>query len=489
MQGASQPASNMNHSPTNLLEIKTTLLDPKPRKRTMHRLEVETDSSASAPISLPYYDLSTYTRSMDTVNLLQTSSKDSSPPNQLYRNTVESQGPYEQTANEVPQRFSQFVFNEAVSVSPKGARSRSPNRESLLRRDISDLMGSQATIFSTKSQNAAPTPLKRRLAIRSKAGLVAYRLKVQMRRMAMALKRAPARCWRFVVGRRRVRRPVARGSVSAPLENQALGDGSKVLRARLMSRTRVLLQNPSLVLLHQPFMPPPIHSEYAGKMTHLSKYISEQRQLSNTLALLAAFSVELAAPPPPPHGRTRALLELQLQAERTKEASLEERQQIQEVWLRYLANVIAQRIKIRHEIYAYQALLAGRSVPLLLLPRKPSDTVSVASRRQALLVSVATVESLLDELLPETLLEDEDAKFDKVFNRRSVLGEMLDYESDRDLFGGSLVYLTENLIARSVSELRVKKDTPSVQHSLDRYGAVKRLVVRSAGVHNLQQLA
>lgn len=526
---------------------------PRPSSSTPERLEVQTDSSQLSMPNLSYYQYSSR-GGLPTVRNKQLpqspprsaqhspkySSSSTGNSNMIDRRTHLQlhSGPLHQ----VPERFSQYIADP-----PKASQqSSSPYSD---RRDISDSMGSQATIFSTredelnqrsksKRKNRAmlrrrPTKagpdngekrtqgLFRRSAVRSKEGSMSYRMKLRLRKMAAklrAMKHWPKRIHAFVTRKKATQRATMRrnslksfksagpATISAPLKNPLLGSeqgAAKVdgLTAELKHMAGHDVQERSNPAPEITTVASPISkTSKDGKWSHLSKFISEQQELSSPGLLKPynsnlAFS-EVSGPPPPPHIVSASL----------------ERQKIQVLWRRYLSNVLAQRIQIRQEITMFQALMAGQSVPSMLkgnpevasshnasivkggsergtnsshLGEPISRAASAASGKlltQTIAESdiagdddavslVSVSDSILSDndivSLPEEVSDwEEDPAVEKLhqtLNRRSVLGEMLDYESDDSaLETGSSVYLS--LITQSATESAIIK----------RYGTLRR---------------
>lgn len=527
---------------------------PRASSSTPERLEVQTDSSQLSMPVLSYYQYSSRAELPIPRNkqLPQSPPRNASSPRHNSASTGNSNmidrrthlqlhsGPLHQ----VPERFSQYIADP-----PKASGSQQLSSQYSDRRDISDSMGSQATIFSTrgdelnlrsksKRKNRAmlgrrPTKagpdygekrtqgLFRRSALRSKEGSMSYRMKLRLRKMAAklrAMKHWPKRIHAFVTRKKATQRATMRrnsqksskstgpATISAPLKNPQLGSeqgAAKVdgLTAELKHMAGHDVQehsNPAPEIAR--VASPASKTSKDGKWSHLSKFISEQQELSSP-GLLKPYNSNLAfsetsGPPPPPHIVSASL----------------ERQKIQVLWRRYLSNVLAQRIQIRQEITMFQALMAGQSVPSLLKgnPEVASshnasivkggsergtnsshlgDPISRAASAASGKVLTQTIaesdisgdddavslvsvsDSILSDndivSLPEEVSDwEEDPAVEKLhqtLNRRSVLGEMLDYESDdSSLETGSSVYL--NLITQSATESAIIK----------RYGTLRR---------------
>lgn len=519
------------------------------------RLEVQTDSSQlSLPVSFSYYQYSAY-GGLDGVI-----SERAPPP-------VEKEpSPAPKSASQTPPRSVQLkkgkiVQNPRFSLRSgplhqvpvmvpqkprKNGNSASNSASSIysVHRDISNSMGSQATIFSvredqlsTKSKTRLrnrgmlrrrPTKagtdygrdsssgLFRRKAVRSKDGSFGYRLRLRLRKMAAklrAMKNWPKRVYAFATKKKATQRATMEKSarllrsrnnsklpmISAPLKNPYLGRELGASRVegltddlKNMAGHGTLDNSGAAIPPKEAAIPPKVSDE--AKWSQLSRYISEQQELSIPQAKpyesSAAFDSE--APPPPPH---------------TVSASLE-KQRIQGLWKQYLVGVLTQRIQLRQEIAMFQALVAGQSVPSVL-----KGTPEVALSYNASIVKGdsdrGTTSSHYDDFVPksgeiernvyaETIEDDDDdavsfvsvsdsilsdndavslpdevtdweeedpavAKLNRSLNRRSVLGDMLNYDSDDASLGsGSSVYL--NLNSQSVTESAIFK----------RYGTLRR---------------
>lgn len=561
---------------------------PKTSSSTHERLEVQTDSSQLSMPALSYYQYSTYGELPEPKNKeLPNKPPASGNSNMIDRRTHLQlhSGPLHQ----VPERFSQYIADP-----PKASGSHKSSSLYSDRRDISDSMGSQATIFSTredslnqrsksKIRNRAmlrrkPTKagpdygkdaslgLFRRKALRSKEGSISYRMKLRLRKMVAklkAMKHWPKRIHAFVTRKKATQRATMRSNsrrsqkasgpavISAPLKNPYLGSEQGAAKVEgLTAELKHMAGHedhdrsapaPETTTIASPVSKPSNH----GKWSHLSKYISEQQELSSPGLLKpynsnAAFS-DPSAPQPPPH---------------TVSASLE-KQKIQVLWKRYLSNVLAQRIQLRQEITLFQALMAGQSVPSMLKgsPEVASsynasivkggsergtnsshlgDPVSRAGSAASGKVLARTIaesdvaddddavslvsvsDSILSDIdnvsLPEEVSDWEEEstveKLHQTLNRRSVLGEMLDYESDdASLESGSSVYLnlcsqsaTESAIIKRYGTLRRNRSkattpgprrsvlTPPVATQVMVHDIEPRLIPRSSGIHcNLNQ--
>ncbi|GEQ67252.1 hypothetical protein JCM33374_g916 [Metschnikowia sp. JCM 33374] len=378
-----------------------------PRRRSgvasnLEHLAAETDSSESVIASLPYYDLSNYSRSLNTLNLLQSDESDplidpiQEPQHELSGRPAL---PHENSAaqasekfNQVPQRFSQFITDQnnmlaaptASSIHSAGARSR----------DISFSMVSQATIFSTRSNEGlrkrrmrsirttragidrepdssssdSPTSsLSRKKAIRCKDGSKLYRLRLLLRKIALKMKNKLGQMRNFFVGSRKATskvktasdRPFFRRSksqkrrnrmpqISAPIANPGLGDDAGALRVEEL--TEELKASAGFVT------PSDRLTEEKPDARNLTANMSLEHSHLNEPTLDSGItnSDSSAAPPPPPHTD----ISFQQSISRSNH-----RATVQSLWKQYLSNVLASRIQLRQEVQLFQLLLANQPIP------------------------------------------------------------------------------------------------------------------------------
>lgn len=453
----------------------------------------------------------------------------------------------EKSLNQVPQRFSQFILHDSATD-----RSDLPNREGISpnsRRDISDLMGSQATIFSTKGDKPRGKPrsptrmlphsarknsenpvlLTRKSALKYKLSTVLNRIRKRLRRMANRISTWSRRAFVFVTRRkgtartqfnskgsilhrkpsvRRALSTTSRKQISGPLNNPNLGQPAD----------RVDKLAPEIKALVQPHLPyvPHLPHQLLHQLPHLphdlprshilSRYMSEQ---SIPIAHKPFQAPEVEGPPPPPHKVTASL----------------ESQRLQMAWRQYLANVLAQRIQLRQEIHMFQALLAGHNVPPVFKSgasvvssiraeevvasensHEDEDTysgargasgtrgASGASGAKPTMSMSHSLISVSDSVLSDTdaaslpgELSDSDYDWDEgphveklnsALNRRSVLGEMLDYDSDDKSSASSCIsetYINSEEVNAITPPESIAMSRANSQ-MIKRYGTIKRHV-------------
>lgn len=509
-------------------------------------LEVETDLSVSIAMSIPYYNISDYKGSFDTVDLLHDRSQETEEANNTAQISTTSSPRFANTSHitptvpgksmieaanvdQVPPRFSKFIADQNIVDGDHGPANSSIIKNS---RDIFDLMGSQATIFSTRLDEAPPTmrsrlkksrsrrskvfpqsssvhSLTRQKAIRSKEGSLAYRLRIRMKKIVALIRAKFAPILHYVSKSKRAtstarmpltktrslkkgfpfrmhksRSKVGPAAISVPVNNPRLGKGVIDI-----SDDRHISLDPG-------------RAERRGKWTHVLQFLAEQQHLI-TPPSQAAFLIDSDAPPPPPHinsllGLKQYLNDMLIEAQKEKE-------EVQEMWRHFLAGVLAQRIRLRQEIAVFQMLLANQSLPSayskqvgeivsshnasivnsspLMYPSvSASGKRAISGRSMAESMISVSEEQVLEEDMSSPEIEsdiDSEAetldlnveKLHRVLNRRSMLGEMLDYESDSQLSLGTSVYLGNSQIGPLTSQYgtvrRHPKSDTSSRYSLN----------------------
>ena len=528
--------------------------------------------------SIPYYDLSNYSRLLNTLNLLQSDEYENPVQNQLSENQPESSqnrnALVSEQFNQVPHRFSQFILdqNNVVPVPASSIRSaRSGN--------ISCLMGSQATIFSTRSNDGlrrrakfgrtrstrttrisldssgegTPTLLERRKAIRSKDGGKLYRLRLVLRKIALKIRHKFGAVRRFLVGpkkatskaKTRSARPFLRQKskrnskietgrlqISAPLANPGLESSKGALKVEELTKDLKARAGASGE-----------QTEQTGKSAHLSQYLMEQKNLSQPrLGSETAFLEASVAPPPPPHKSTL----FKRSISRSQDQVL-----LQGAWKQYLSHVLALRIKLRQEVHLFQLLLANQPIPSVFNtnsklpdlvplrssePSEPSTETRNARSSRRWLESVGEIKSHRASLVPgkyssseseatsfllraasslaptapsespshftednfkaamaertvtdgnsivgtesdDDLGDERIEKLQTVLNRRSMLGEMLDYDSDELASLSSSVYSNSSIgaSAQDLQKTQIRMNQAVADsHVIKRYGTLRR---------------
>lgn len=547
-----------------------------------NKLEVQSSSTSSLPISIPYYYITDTSNSFDTVNLL---ANDNGPRPQ-YTNTLHmnentspspkkapaflvKQGPLlkeqESVFNQVPKRFSQFILDQQdpymaqrldnlllnlMSLnSDFGARRKTPKRdysvasslpraarysssrpehssssrnlirlaENTLSREISNSMGLQATIFSTRPDmdprgrvrrsrttakayrtESGDSSLRRSKAIREKNGWL-YRMGLRIKKMVAKMKRLR---FRFTAPSKRTGSLKRSGSVAGGLRRKKTTTLTRKYRAnprnpsvrRLKDTISAPTKNPQLgmrpvqtvgavddSLKYVAGAPEDnlnmtsVRDLLEGKFNHLLEYIDQQQDYarkisgyehpqtlnpryveasgegyqvvpqnnghrhqlsngkpiphdansvyhSNSILQLSVVSRETTPPPPPTHNPGSEVV-----------AHSDE---VVALWRRYLSHVISQRIHLRQEISVFQQFAARE--------KAPESSVSDSE-------SLSTVTDGTNSLASE--VDSTAEKFNAQYhNRRSVLGDMLDYNSSDDLEDSSLWKDTASSVSNAQSE-------------------------------------
>lgn len=468
-----------------------------PTPETMHRLEVESASSTSLPNSVPYYNISDHHSSLDTVSLLRgqpqytntshlnLGTPTGNRPSGVAGAPVKLDPPRnDDTFNQVPKRFSQFILDQqnpyvaqrldnlslnSLSVSEQ-LRERRLKRRTFSRAsrqnktgtttqsfdtgfghsavarsstNISESMGSQATIFSTRDQlisrratrrrqrphlHAAASEvssLSRQNAVRIKQGGWFYRLRIRLARLAKKLK------YRFFAsskrtgsvkrhGKRKVSISHANRRLGAPPEtvpfldeNLKLMAGAYPVHVRSRSPQKQRIEEEQKIQENQ-------------KLQNLQNLQNSQNktQPPPTRSRRSLASSRTSTPPPvPPHFVRRSMTA----------PLFDDTNDTIELWRQYLANVVCRRVLLRQEINQFQNYLAGQD-PLLhrlaaIRTQIPRASFQAVVKDAAESTSGYETVSNSASLSGSSVLEGSEFS-QNVLHRRSMLGEMLDYDSD-----------------------------------------------------------
>lgn len=537
--------------------IKSSEKDP------LQRLEVETASSSSVPISFPYYYIESAANSIsshkeESTPVFSNISHNLPPvPTKSVNDEIKSEG-----FNQVPKRFSQFVreqhvpYNRHQSTSTSNSSSlgsesdtpvkrkshstlgglgpraktasmasnplRTPPLGSGLNRQISESMGSQATIFSTRlegennnvrrrrvQKSQSDNSLTRRNAIRFKEGGLLYRMKLRLKKWLNNLRRL--RFHKTASSKRMSRNNSVKNkslkrkgkkpgmkkimNISAPIANPNLGK-EPVKRVReldddLKYEAGAPMENVNLL----------DEAKKDSKLSHLDEYIGQQQGLYFSDIESKTNSIN--------YGRDQSLKEIKANAKHRPSKSKNKIDEIEEVplseyssiappppkhgdetvisdyhdmvdlWRKYLFFVLYKRIQLRQEISMFQTMLASEDLKsrklsigsqlnsIYEVESKSEDTISESGTLASSYETISTVSQVqdikgVDDLVNvdvedeiesdfETEIETElsegivihqfipdanDERFNKRYtstNRQSVLGDMLEYESDDEL--------------------------------------------------------
>lgn len=351
--------------------------------------------------------------------------------------------------------------------------------------NISESMGSQATIFSTRDQlvnrrvtrrrmrNLLYAPaseastLSRQNAVRVKQGGWWYRVRLRMAKLARKLR------FRFFASSKRTgsikrhgkRKPSithANRSLGAPTErvpflddNLKLMAGAYPAHIRLRSPKKQIQQQMQPQLQPQPVPYAPGAPAAAG--------LQPSRQSLKS-------SVGSTPPPVPPHLVRRSMTA----------PLFDDTNDTIELWRQYLTHVVCRRVLLRQEIGQFQSYLAAGD-PLLnrlvamrtRMPRASFNAVVKETGSETDYETISESSSVADAVTSASeALADTDFSH-KVLNRRSMLGQMLDYQSD-DLGletseGGFL-----DAGSHRTDDTKGSKVTSSELAIIDRYGTVRR---------------
>lgn len=386
--------------------------------------------------------------------------------------------------------------------------------------------GSQSTIFSTRQEKrrlfksskpkSNSSNLARTKAIRFKEGGWYYRLKVRMKKIGKKLK--ALRFNNFTVSSKRtgsIKRSNTRAKtlqrkyrqnpqnaavrrltgkeISVPYSNPQLGVGEtervETLDARLKHQAGAVGD----------------HSAIANniKQNQISGYIDEQQDTyinsmytktksssvnygNNTIKRKdvkhnnSASDIEEIPPTPPPH----------LEHNNFSTVEGEKANDVVGAWKRYLSHVISQRIQLRQEIVFFQALAANNDAKIMVddgiskeVETHDDDPESgsefVTESESALGKSISETETLSgsDMGTESDIVDLPTQEFNKAHNRRSMLGEMLDYDSSDNELVSSSVYSDSSHASTIRYENFIRSASSTASSDLGigkRYGTILR---------------
>lgn len=462
------------------------------------KLSITGTSSLPESIQRFYF---TDNNTLDTFHLLtNTSSPKYNNTSQFHISSALNQSPSSSKKEarglqQVPQRFSKFIIQQStspdqdnISVASSYIRDidsmlkfRNPNTEIQgLKEDISLLnlsndsvsqnnsKGSQATIFSTrqeqenlksfgsknKSKSKSETiqrntsSLKRSKAVKNKLGSKFYRFQLKLKKI---LKKIRSFKFQFKASSKRTasisssRKSIKNKSknknklnvikkvnqVSAPVNNPKLGE-DKVEFIENLEDAQALAGK--------------VHDNNPNSKINVPTNIDPAPQFGGPIIPKSNQEVgsetESVAPIPPPHAQSLG--------SNTNLDKNVEKETLIKLWRSYLSLIIQKRIQLRHEINLFQSLMVNQDKKKFITDMStissytkssicPSEVNDINSK---LTYSNYGSESDGDE---EPIIDDFRQEFNKNYqNRKSILGDMLEYESDDCLTIASLSTLLDS---------------------------------------------
>lgn len=389
--------------------------------------------------------------------------------------------------------------------------------------------GSQSTIFSTRQEKrrlfklskpkSNGSNLARTKAIKFKEGGWYYRLKVRMKQLGKKLKALKFN--NFTVSSKRtgsIKRSNTRGKklkrkcrknpqnaavrrltskeISVPYSNPQLGRGETERVDTLDAR-----------LKHQAgAVGDPNDMANTIKQNQISGYIDEQQDTyinsmytktksssinygNNTIrkkdvmhSYNSTSGIEEIPPTPPPH----------LEHNNFSTVEGEKANDVIGAWKRYLSHVISQRIQLRQEIVFFQTLAASNGAKFMVDdvlskeieahydgPESESESEYVSESESTLGKSISETETLSgsDIGTESDIVDLPTQKFNKAYNRRSMLGEMLDYDSSDNELVSSSVYSDSSHASTIRYENFIRSASSTASSDLGigkRYGTILR---------------
>mmetsp|Transcript_6958 Transcript_6958/g.6921 ORF Transcript_6958/g.6921 Transcript_6958/m.6921 type:complete len:596 (+) Transcript_6958:237-2024(+) len=399
------------------------------------------------------------------------------------------------------------------------------NNHAQVNRSVSTT-GSQSTIFSTrqekrrlfklaKSKSNGPN-LSRSKAIRFKQGSWYYRLKVRMRKFAKKLR--ALRFNNFTAASKRtgsIKRSKTRGKtlkrkyrknpqnaavkrltskeISVPYSNPRLGKGEtervETLDAILKQQAGATRENNVANNIKQNQISgyideqqdSYINSMYTKTKSSSINYGNNAIHRKSIKHYNSTSDIEEVPPTPPPH----------LEHNNFSTVEGEKANDVIGAWKRYLSHVISQRIQLRQEIVFFQTLAASNDAKYMIDDEGTSkadtnaddDSKSefefVSESEGSLAKYISETETLSSsEIRSESDIMDlPTQEFNKAYNRRSMLGEMLDYDSSDNELVSSSVYSDSSHASAIRYENFIRSASSTASSDLGigkRYGTILR---------------
>lgn len=395
-------------------------------------------------------------------------------------------------------------------------------------------MGSQATIFSTRDENerlfkwsrskhskskSNNSGLSRSKAIRFKKGGWYYRLKFRLNRFikkitALKFKNFTVSSKRTAsIGRSRsnrktlkkkyhkggkhdIRSRLKTNEISVPYTNPYLGQGGT---ERVPTLDDALKYKAGAENLNGDT------SDHSNKQIQMSDYIGQQQNTyinamytKNKSSSINYGNKHVAKDKP--RKDTNSIDEIQ-EIPPTPPPHIEENQfssgangkenDVVPIWKSYLSHVLSQRIQLRNEIIFFQNLVAEQRLKSMddevdidessedLDFEYESDTDSRSTMSEDEVETIAGSSSTTDTItqLPDIFVDPTIQKLNKAYNRKSVLGDMLDYNSSDNELSSSSVYSNLTSISAKHYESFMKRANSTASSNLGigkRYGTILR---------------
>lgn len=303
----------------------------------------------------------------------------------------------------------------------------------------------QRSLLKEQMLGSPANSLSRQNAVREKQGGKIYRLKLRIKRMLRRVKE-----WRFyrftvlrkgIPRRKRTSKKPTNLVISAPQTNPTLGTGNAYHVSTLSTELKALAGGyPAANSLAGAIDRHHASSRRASQM-RMDSYISDQqsRYVSDMLTKTQNSSVEY------PASLTKGQSPISPSISDSKPMTA---RTFTDVWRQYLALVLAQRIKLRMEIESYNNFIQARQTKFIC--QVDDDRLSSTTASHVDEVTFKSLDSLQYATLDE-FVEVPDQEFDDTFNNRtSMLGEMLEYNSDNYSTHSSTSETLNNLVSSLV---------------------------------------
>lgn len=417
-----------------------------------------------------------------------------------------------ESLSQVPKRFSQFIVDQKTPYLGQGLDNlsiespyssdmdfiRMNKKQSSNGPTVDDSLGSQATIFSTrrdqelkamkrnqssksdknnnttikskklrrkKLKKSRKFNLQRKNAIKEKKGSIWYRLRLRMRSLVNKFK------FKFTASSKR---SASNTNVSRKLtrkyrENPRNPSVQRVLKVKMISAPA---NNPQLGM-HPAVRVPSIDDalladiqiQKTGKDRQLSNYIDQQQDdyLRNDSGNSDTVQIRELSD----KANTSILPEPEIKPLVVNSREHSPHLYMVDLWRSYLSQSLAKRIQLRQEITDFLTFVANKESSDFAFDNHDEDSIRSATPDLQVKPSpdIISLHSSVDSETVVSFVDDNAEDFKGQLNRRSMLGEMLEYYSDDD---SSLI---------SNSSINSPSRDGSIQNSeykMSRYGTVKR---------------
>lgn len=407
--------------------------------------------------------------------------------------------------DQVPRRFSQFILEQ--QAPKKTEKMSSMSLHSLTSSEINfprpynigsnpEALASQGTIFSTRKKKSlkrstsfksSKSSLRRSNAIKSKNGSIWYRLKLRLKSALNKLK------YKFTVSSKR---SASNTSIKKKLTRKHRENPRNPSVKRALKKISAPMNNPELGIRQVEYVPTLteelriLAGVQLGKERQISTFVDEQKDYirkisgqvekplikNNSLPKTPncneqSFQPSVGVPvrssqsPVPKHFTLP-----KIPANKDMNNDEPDCNTLVDLWKSYLSRSLVKRIELRREITEFLTFVAQKESAefqfendIIIKGGKATDNSTSTSS----IISADTFSTTSWETEDTASLNSSDKRFNIQLNRRSMLGDMLEYDSDNDDASSISTIISENF----------KNSTRNSNYSISRYGTVKRMQI------------